>query len=300
MVTIHIPATSANIGSGFDSLGLALSLGNTVAMQEADGCYITSADEHAVPAGPDNLVYRAAEMLYRECGRPFAGMEISQTSPIPMARGLGSSSACIVAGLIGANALLKNPCTREELLTIAAGIEGHPDNVAPALLGGLVASCIEDGRVYSVKKEISPTLLFGVFVPSFELLTEKARAALPKTIAHADAIYNLSRAALCQAALCEGRLDLLPVATGDRLHQPYRLPLIEGGAEVFALAKVAGALAVTISGAGPTILAVVEKNNAGFWQQAEDALRQAEQSGEAAGKFKLLKLWPDNLGARLI
>ncbi|MDL2324796.1 homoserine kinase [Ruminococcaceae bacterium OttesenSCG-928-A16] len=300
MVTVHVPATSANIGAGFDSLGLALGLGNVVAMAQAEGCHITSADEHAVPTGPDNLVYHAAQLLYQHCGKPFTGLQITQTSPIPMARGLGSSSACIVAGLIGANALLKNPCTREELLTIAAGIEGHPDNVAPALLGGLVASCIENGRVYSVKKEISPTLLFGVFVPNFELLTEKARAALPKTVPHADAVYNLSRAALCQAALCEGRLDLLPVATEDKLHQPYRLPLIEGGEQVFALAKAAGALAVTISGAGPSILTVVEKGNTRFWQTAQQALQTAAQNGEAAGKFTLLQLQPDNLGARLI
>lgn len=300
MVTVHIPATSANIGAGFDSLGLALSLGNTVAMQEADGCYITSADEYPVPAGPDNLVYHAARLLYRHCGVAFTGMEIRQTSPIPMARGLGSSSACIVAGLIGANALLKNPCAREDLLTIAAGLEGHPDNVAPALLGGLVASCIEDGRVYSVKKEISPTLAFGVFVPNFELLTEKARAALPKSVPHADAVYNLSRAALCQAALCEGRLDLLPVATEDRLHQPYRLPLIAGGTEVFALAKQAGALAVTVSGAGPSLLAIVEKSNTAFWEKAGQALQAAKQAGAPAGAFTLLQLKPDNAGARLI
>lgn len=300
MVTIHIPATSANVGAGFDSLGLALSLGNTVIMEEAEGCCIASIDEHAVPTGPDNLVYKSAAALYEQCGKPFSGLTIRQNSPIPMARGLGSSSACIVAGLIGANALLKNPCTREELLTIAAGIEGHPDNVAPALLGGLVASCIQDGQVYSVKKEISPMLEFGVFVPDFELLTEKARAALPKTVAHADAVYNLSRAALCQAALCEGRLDLLPVVTGDKLHQPYRLPLIEGGENIFGLARTAGAAAVYISGAGPSILAVVEQRHAAFWPAAEQALLEAKLAGAPAGHFQLHKMKPDNLGARLI
>lgn len=300
MVTIHIPATSANVGSGFDSVGLALSLGNTVVMEEAEECDIASMDEHHVPTGPQNMVYAAAELLYKQCGREFTGLQIRQSSPIPMARGLGSSSACIVAGLIGANALLKNPCTREELLTIAAEIEGHPDNVAPALLGGFVASCIQDGRVYSVKKEVSPMLEFAVFVPDFELLTEKARAALPQSVAHADAIYNLSRAALLQAALCEGRLDLLPVATGDKLHQPYRLPLIAGGEGVFALAKEAGASAVCISGAGPSILAVVEQQNQSFWHNAELALMQAKQQAKPEGNFKLHKLKADNLGARLI
>lgn len=296
MVTIHIPATSANIGAGFDSLGIALSLGNTVLMEEAEGCFIRTIDDAPVPVGEDNLVYSSAKLLYERCGKQFTGMSIQQSNPIPMARGLGSSSACIVAGLIGANALLKNPFTREDLLTIACEIEGHPDNVAPAILGGLVASCIQEGKVYSVKKEISPTLVFGVFVPNFELLTEKARAALPKTVLHADAVFNLSRAVLCQAALCEGRLDLLSVATQDRLHQTYRLPLIEGGEEVFALAKEAGALSVTISGAGPSILAVVEKNHPSFWGNAEKAL----QNNLKTKAFHLLRLEADNLGARLV
>jgi homoserine kinase len=279
---------------------LALSLGNTVIMEEAAGCHIAAIDGLAVPTGPDNLVYSSAKLLYGHCGAPFKGLTLRQNSPIPMTRGLGSSSACIVAGLIGANALLKNPCSREELLTIAAGIEGHPDNVAPALLGGLVASCIQDGRVYSVKKEISPMLEFGVFVPDFELATEKARAALPKQVVHKDAVYNLSRAALCQAALCEGRLDLLPVVTGDRLHQPYRLPLIPGGEDIFELALECGAAAVCISGAGPSILAVVEGRNEGFWPAAEKALLQAKVGGRPAGHFALMHQKADNMGARLI
>ncbi|MFV0414646.1 MAG: homoserine kinase [Oscillospiraceae bacterium] len=300
MITVHVPATSANVGAGFDSLGLALSLGNTVVMEEAEGCHIASIDQHKVPTGPENLVYHSARLLYEHCKKPFTGLTIRQNSPIPMARGLGSSSACIVAGLIGANALLKNPCTREDLLTIAAEIEGHPDNVAPALLGGLVASCIHEGRVYSVKKEISPMLEFGVFIPEFELLTQKARAALPKEVPHKDAVFNLSRAALCQAALCEGRLDLLPVATDDRLHQPYRLPLIPGGEEVFALAHKAGAAAVFISGAGSSILAVLEKSNTAFWKTAEEELLSAKMQGLPLGRFTLAKMQADNLGARLI
>ncbi len=300
MITVHVPATSANVGAGFDTIGLALSLGNTVVMEEADGCHIASLDANEVPTGPENLVYRAAELLYKECGSPFTGLTIRQNSPIPMARGLGSSSACIVAGLIGANALLKNKLSREELLTIAAKIEGHPDNVAPALLGGLVVSCIEGGKVYSVKKEISPMLGFGVFVPDFELLTEKARAALPGAVQHKEAVYNISRAALCQAAVCEGRLDLLPVATEDKLHQPYRLPLIPGGEEIFALAKQAGALAVCISGAGPSILGIVEERNEAFWKNAEDMLLEAKYEGRPEGRFTLHRMQPDNLGARLI
>lgn len=300
MISVHVPATSANVGSGFDTVGLALGMGNTVVMEEMDGCDIAPLDGVPVPAGEDNLVFSSARLLYNHCGRPFTGLRLRQTSPIPTTRGLGSSSACIVAGLIGANALLKNPCTREELLTIAAGLEGHSDNVAPAMLGGLVASCIEDGRVYSVKKELSPMVEFGLFVPDFELSTTKARAALPKTVPFASAVYNLSRAPLLQAALCEGRLDLLGVATGDALHQHCRLPLIPGGEKVFTLARQAGALAVFISGAGPAILAVVESHRDSFWQKAEEGLAAERAEGKAAGGFRLVRLKGDNTGARLI
>ncbi|MGD9559384.1 MAG: homoserine kinase [Oscillospiraceae bacterium] len=300
MVTVHVPATSANVGAGFDTLGLALGFGNTVVMEEADGCDIAALDDVAVPTGPDNLVYWAAQQLYQRCGRPFTGLSLRQMSPIPVARGLGSSSACIVAGRVGANALMKNACTRDELLAVAAEMEGHPDNVAPALLGGLVASCIEGGRVYSVKKELSPTLQYAVFVPDYELHTDKARAMLPKTVAFADAAYNLSRAVLCQAALCEGRLDLLPVALEDRLHQACRMAHMPGGDGVFRLAKAAGASAVYVSGAGPAIVAVVEPSMAGFWDAARTALAEAKAAGDEAGRFELLQMAPDNQGARLI
>ncbi len=300
MITVFVPATSANVGPGFDTIGLALALGNTVSFQEAEGCTVVSEDGQPVPTGPDNLVYHAAQVLYQECGRPFKGLELRQRSPIPVTKGLGSSSACIVAGLIGANALLRNPCTREELLTIAAGMEGHPDNVAPALLGGCVASCIEKGRVYSVKKEISPLFTFAVFVPDYELPTDKARGVLPAEVPFRDAVYNLSRAALVQAALCEGRVDLLPVVTGDKLHQPYRFSLMPGAQEVFQLALSCGAAAVCVSGAGPSVLAIVEKSNTAFWPAAEDALRTAQDGGGLAGHYRLQRLAADNMGARLI
>lgn len=300
MVTVHVPATSANVGAGFDTLGLALGFGNSVVMEEADGCHIAPLDGVPVPCGTENLVYESAALLYLECGKPFTGLTLRQTSPIPTTRGLGSSSACIVAGLMGANALLKNPCTREDLLSIAAGIEGHPDNVAPAILGGLVASCMQNGQVYSVKKELSPLLEFAAFVPDFELATSKARAALPQQVSHQDAVFNLQRATLCQAALCEGRLDLLPVACEDTLHQQYRLPLITGGEDVFHLARECGALAVFISGAGPTILAVVDSRNGAFWEQAQASLNQAAFQKEPMGHFSIMRLKGDNMGARLI
>ena len=202
MVKVSVPATSANIGSGFDSCGLALSLYNTAAFEEFDGVDITSSDGTFVPSTPGNLIYRTAKEVYALCGRPFHGLRIVQTNPIPMARGLGSSSACIAAGILGANALLGGPLEEKDILTFATKLEGHPDNVAPALLGGFVVSAYDEGHVYSLKKTIAPGITFAAFIPDFKLLTEKARAALPKMVSHADAVYNLSRAALLATSCC--------------------------------------------------------------------------------------------------
>ena len=167
MVKVSVPATSANIGSGFDSCGLALSLYNTAAFEEFDGVDITSSDGTFVPSTPGNLIYRTAKEVYALCGRPFHGLRIVQTNPIPMARGLGSSSACIAAGILGANALLGGPLEEKDILTFATKLEGHPDNVAPALLGGFVVSAYDEGHVYSLKKTIAPGITFAAFIPDF-------------------------------------------------------------------------------------------------------------------------------------
>lgn len=199
MVKVTVPATSANVGAGFDALGLAVSMHNTVTLEECDRIDILASDGTLIPTGPGNLVYRSAKAVFDQLGQPLKGIRIRQENPIPMARGLGSSSACIVAGILGANALLGSPLTRRQMLTLATSIEGHPDNVAPAMLGGFVTSVYDEGQVYSVRKPIDEELAFAAFIPNFKLLTEKARAALPKTVDRADAVYNLSRAALATA-----------------------------------------------------------------------------------------------------
>ena len=257
MVTVTVPATSANVGAGFDSLGLAVSMHNVFTFEESDRIQISSVDGTHVPAGSNNLVYRSARVVYDQLGIPLKGLRITQRNDIPMARGLGSSSACIVAGIMGANALLGDKLTERQMLTLAT-----------AMLGGFVTSVIDEGQVYSVKKDIDPELAFAAFVPDFRLLTSKARAALPAMVSHKDAVYNLSRAALATAAFCEGNYALLGVATKDVLHQKYRLPLIEGGDDVFELAQDLGAQAVYISGAGPTIMAVVHKDDTEFFTRA--------------------------------
>lgn len=296
MIKVTVPATSANLGAGFDSCGLALGLHNTARMAEAEEVFISSADGSRVPTGESNLIFRTAKHVYSLCGRALRGMEIIQENPIPMARGLGSSSACIAAGILGANALLGSPLSSDDVLTLATKLEGHPDNVAPALLGGFVVSAYDEGKVWSLRRDVSDSIVFAAFVPGFRLLTKKARAALPRKVAHKDAVYNLSRAALLAVAFCEERYDFLPVATKDCLHQPYRMPLIPGGEAVCALAKNLGALAAFISGAGPTILAVVEAGRASrFFELAAEALKQNAQ----LAAFTVCRLEADNKGARV-
>ena len=293
MITVKVPATSANLGAGFDSCGVALSLYNTARMEEADGPVISSADGTNTPTDESNLIYQSARRVYEACGKPFRGMKIIQESPIPMARGLGSSSACIVAGILGANALLGDPFSKEDAVNFATSIEGHPDNVAPAILGGFVVSAYDVGHVYSLRKDIAPRVTFAAFIPDFELLTETARAALPKEVPHRDAVYNLSRAALLATAFCTEQYEMLPVATKDMLHQPYRLPLIENGEKVFELAKSCGALGTFISGAGPTILAVVRTSDrAAFLREAGARLQEGE-----LGAYHLHCFDADNAGA---
>lgn len=292
-VSIRVPATSANVGAGFDALGLALSMYNTVTMEEWDRLDIMSSDGSLIPTGTSNLVYRSAKAVFDQLGKPLKGLKIRQENPIPMARGMGSSSACIVAGILGANALLGNPLTQRQTLTLATSIEGHPDNVAPAMLGGFVASVFDEGQVFSARKAINEELAFAAFIPNFKLLTEKARAALPKTVDRQDAVYNLSRAALATAAFCDGDYELLRVATKDALHQQYRLPLIPGGEQIFEIAWDLGAYAVYVSGAGPTIMAVVHRDNCEFFQKAEQALMEQPQTSA----FCLRRMLADNTGA---
>lgn len=272
MIKVSIPASSANLGAGFDALGVALTLYNHIWMEEADGCIIENVDPWDIPTDESNMVYQAAKTLYERCGRPFRGLYIKQQSNIPMTRGLGSSSACLIGGLLGANTLIGSPLSRAELCDLATELEGHPDNVAPALLGGLVTSVVEQNRVYTTSLPVSPEIAFAVFIPDFPLSTEKARAVLPETVPREDAIYNLSRAALMTASLCTGKLANLRIAVQDRLHQPYRRHFIPNLDTVFDIAYEAGAHAAAISGAGPSVLAIIDRDDRSFIDKANGLL----------------------------
>ncbi|MBQ2824491.1 MAG: homoserine kinase [Oscillospiraceae bacterium] len=295
MIKIQIPATSANLGAGFDALGLALSYYNYVNMEEADGIFISSLDNTPVPQDESNLVYHTAKTLFDICGKPFHGLKIEQLNNIPMARGLGSSSACIIAGLVGANTLMGSPLGLDDLVNLSAQIEGHPDNTAPALLGGIVTAVFDGRTVHWVKQEVFTTLKFVVVIPDFELKTEKARACLPKEISHKDAVYNLSRAALFSASLLTGKYENLRTAVHDRLHQPYRMELIPHGREVFDTAYSLGAYASYLSGAGPAIMAIVDADNEYFCGKLKFAL---ENMG--LNNWEVHELHIDNDGTKLL
>ncbi|MDD7646953.1 MAG: homoserine kinase [Ruminococcus bromii] len=258
MIRIDIPATSANLGSGFDSLGIALTMHNRVWMEESDSLEITTTDDIQVPTDESNLIYWAAQHLYEMCGKKLPGLRIIQENNIPMARGLGSSSACIVAGILGANRMLGSPLSQTDLINLAAQIEGHPDNTSPAISGGLVASAMEGKRVYSVSVPVSEKISFAVMIPPFELKTEKARGVLPATYSREDTVYNLSRSGLMTASLFSGDLQNLRVAVQDRIHQPYRSGLIENYDKVFRMSYELGSLGTYVSGAGPTIISMID------------------------------------------
>ena len=295
MIKLQIPATSANLGAGFDALGLALEFYNVVEMEESDTIAITSADATPIPTDENNLIYQSVKDVYQICGKKLDGLKMVQTNTIPMTRGLGSSSACIVAGLMGANTLLGNPLNTDDLVDLAAQIEGHPDNTAPALLGGIVTAVFDGRRVHWVKQEVYTKLRFVAMIPDFELKTEKARACLPSEVAHKDAVYNLSRAALFSASLLTGKFENLRTAVHDKLHQPYRMALIPHAREVFDIAYAHGAYAAYISGAGPTIMAIADEENSYFAGKMRFSL---DNIGLTGWKVQDMKI--DNKGCILV
>ncbi|MDF2566768.1 MAG: homoserine kinase [Oscillospiraceae bacterium] len=295
MLKIKIPATSANLGAGFDSLGLSLGMYNEVYMEESDHVNITSLDDIKVPQNESNLIYISAKRVYDICGKSLSGLTIKQKNNIPMTRGLGSSSACIIAGLVGANHMLNCPFSVDELVNMAAYIEGHPDNTTPALLGGIVTAVFDTQCVYWVKQEVDSHLKFFALIPDFELRTEVARGRLPEQVSHKDAVFNLSRAALFSASLLSGKYENLKEAVHDRLHQPYRMGLIKGCEQVFEATYKLGAYATYISGAGPTIMSIVDGKNSLFGLQIR---RQLDEIGLST--WKVCELSIDNIGAQVL
>jgi homoserine kinase len=283
-VHVRIPATSANLGPGFDALGLALALYNEVTAQESASVTVSVQGEGAgrLPTNQHNVVVRGVEAAYEAAGRPFKGCALTCVNRVPAARGLGSSAAAWVGGLVAGNALMGEPLSREALLALAARAEGHPDNVAAALLGGLTVSCsLPDGRVTAVALPVPASIRWVVLVPSVTSATAEARAVLPDSVPRGDAVFNVQRVALLLAGLQTGRLDVFDAALDDRLHQPYRLRLFPWMPAVVDAARRAGALGCVLSGAGPSLLAAVGDEAEPVARAMETALRAAGIEGHA-------------------
>lgn len=294
MITVRVPATSANIGPGFDSMGVALTLYNYVKAEEiGDGLQINITDDSSKFLARDekNLVYRSMKAVFDKVGYRPKGIHLELTNNIMVTRGLGSSSAGIVGGLLAGNALSGRKLSQEQLLDIANKIEGHPDNVTPALLGGLTVSVPKGGHVSFVKAELKNDLTFAALVPNFFLQTKKSRSLLPKFVPHRDAVYNEARTALLFASLTNGKYENIPVAIGDRLHQRYRKRLIPHMEDIFNACYANGALGVYLSGAGPTIIAILDEKNQSFQANITQTLKKSTQN------WQLHMLKADNEGA---
>ena len=255
MVRVRVPASTSNFGPGFDSLGLAVSLYATLCFwEDEDGLKIEGCDDEYKTE--NNLAVVAYKRVLSRLSIPFRGLGVRIESDIPVSRGLGSSAAMIVAGLLAANAAHGAKLSKSTLFALATEIEGHPDNVAAALFGGFTASMVQNGFPNMARYEIDPSLRFLALVPGFEVSTHAARAALPKTVPLQDAVFNVTRIGVLLKALEYGDDPLIAASLDDRLHQPYRAKLIHDYEKVRALAFDAGCTAFYISGSGSACMCV--------------------------------------------
>ncbi len=269
---VRVPASSANLGPGFDALGLALGLYLTCTFEPADRLTIraTGRDADRIPTGEDNLIWQTALRVARDVGDVLHPIALYIDNDIPIEKGLGSSAAALTAGVVIADQLLGLHWKPHRILDEAAQIEGHPDNVAACVLGSIVASAIDAGGVArAVRLELPAIYDVAVVVPDFLLPTAAARAVLPEQYARQDAVFNVQRSALLIAALATGTTSAFPAAFEDRMHQPYRYSLVPGLEEIVNL-RAPGLLGCALSGAGPSILVFYEKEYA----QVCDLVRQ--------------------------
>lgn len=259
-VLFRVPASSANLGPGFDALGLALNRYLKVSIQPADKTIIeaTGINAERIPTTEDNLICRVAAATAKRRGRTLPPYHLKIENEIPLARGMGSSAAAIIAGITCYEALAGDWLIEQELYRCAFEFEDHPDNIAAALLGNLVSGVVaDDGTVLVSKLTIPSKISVVLVIPSFELSTGKARAVLPDSYSRADAVFNIQRSAILIAALTTGNWSLIREGMRDRIHQPYREKLIPGLQEILAL-EMKGLLGIALSGAGPTVLALVD------------------------------------------
>ncbi len=292
---MRVPGSTSNLGPGFDALGMALTIYNHLTVRTTSGTGIRIAVQgmgaDLLPGDETNLFFQAAAATAERAGKALPGLEVEMVNHIPLARGLGSSSTAIVAGITAANLLLGEPFSESERLDLATELEGHPDNVSACLLGGLTISSISNGQVACIRALPPPHLRAVVAVPHFELKTEAAREALPEQVSHREAVFNLSHACLVTAALLCGDLQALKIGMHDRLHQPYRSPLIPGFDRVLEAAAGAGALGACLSGAGPTLLAFATEGA----ERVKGAMVEAWEVEGIEADAHILKIDPDGV-----
>ena len=297
MIHIQIPATSANMGPGFDSIGVAVQLYNHIWVEEQKSgltIEVKRKQEIAIPTDETNLIYQTMRFFYEKKGLTMPGVHLIQEDEIPMVRGLGSSAACIVGGLLAANELAGRPCDREELAQMAASLEGHPDNSNPALFGGMVVGAQTEEIMRYVRLELPEDLIFAVMVPDFPVSTSASRSVLPESYTRQDVVFNASRTALLVASVLAGKYENFDMAMQDRIHQPYRAKLIDGMEEIFEHAKAFGAVATYLSGAGSTLMAMVTKDKADAFQREMSAYLST-----LAHNWQLQLLHADRAGAKI-
>ena len=288
----RIPASSANLGPGFDCFGIAWQCYNEIEfIPREEGLVISGCEEKY--CNEDNLAYKAYRAVMAWAGQRESGLEIRfGRTDIPVSRGMGSSAALIVGGVVAANAIHGLELSGSELLAIATSVEGHPDNIAPALFGGFTVSAMDGIAAVTTHFPISEKLFFTLLIPDFELSTELARSVLPEKVSRQDAIFNISRSALLIKALERGDRQLMRIALEDKLHQPYRTKLINGYDSAEAAAKKLDAMGICISGAGSTLLCIADRPE--FSAEMEKELK------ESLPGWKVLGVKPDLQGVKMI
>ncbi|HLI83347.1 MAG TPA: homoserine kinase [Bryobacteraceae bacterium] len=270
--TVRVPASSANLGPGFDALGLALGVYLSCRFRTSETLSIRASgrDVECISTGPDNLIWQTAQTVAVRHGAAMPPIELEIANEIPVGKGMGSSAAALTAGVIIADVLLGLNWKPPRILDEAARLEGHPDNVAACTLGSIVASALDSGGVArAVRLDLPRRFGVAVVVPDFDLPTAKSRGVLPSCYSKEDAVFNVQRAALLVAALATGSTSAFPCALEDRFHQPYRVSLVPGLEEVLKL-RAPGLLGCALSGAGPSILVFYERG----YENVCDLVRQ--------------------------
>ncbi|MGH9648327.1 MAG: homoserine kinase [Bryobacteraceae bacterium] len=270
--TVRVPASSANLGPGFDALALSLSLYLECRFRRADSLAICASgrDADSISTGEDNFIWQTALRVAADAGSTMPPIELEIANDIPIGKGLGSSAAALTAGVVIANDVLGLGWDAHRVLDEAAQIEGHPDNVAACVLGSIVASAVDsEGVARAVRLELDLHYNVAVVVPDFMLPTSEARRVLPETYSREDTVFNVQRSALLIAALATGARDVFPTALEDRMHQPYRYKLVPGLEEITKL-RAPGLLGCALSGAGPSILVFHERGHEGVCELVRD------------------------------